>query len=103
MMTIAHAALIVAEARSCWAALARTAPTFDQSVAYERLLHLDYLHGDDGPVCEPMPRAGRDELQRRAETSIERPSSSASSSGGPVESAAPSRWSRIETAVADLR
>jgi len=71
MMAIAHA-LIVIEARSCLAALAETAPTFGQSVFYERLLlRLDWLHGDDGPACEPMPGVGRDELQRRAETAIQ--------------------------------
>lgn len=64
-------ALIVAEARSCLAALADTAPTFDQSVAYDRLLlRLDGLRCDDGPACEPMPGIGRDELQRRVEAAI---------------------------------
>lgn len=72
MMTLAHA-LIVAEARSCLAALAETPSTFEQLVAYDRLLlRLDWLHGDDTPACEPMPELGRAELLRRAELTIER-------------------------------
>lgn len=72
MMTLAHA-LILAEARSCLAALADMATSFDQSVAYERLLlRVDWLHGDDTPAYEPMPGVGLDHLQRRAEDAIER-------------------------------
>lgn len=72
MMTLAHA-YHLAEARSCLAALADAATTFDQSVAYDRLLlRLDWLHGDDTPACEPMPGVGCDELVRRAESAVER-------------------------------
>lgn len=70
-MLLAHA-YVLAEARSCLAALADSARTFEQSVAFDRLLlRLDWLHGHDTPACEPMPGVGRDELQRRAETAIE--------------------------------
>ena len=71
MMTLAPAYLLV-EARSCLAALAVAATTFDQSVAYDLLLlQLDQLHNDNTPACEPMPGVGRDELLRRAEDAIE--------------------------------
>ena len=72
MMPLAYA-LVVAETRSCLAALADAATTFGQSVAYDHaLLELDGILGDDGPGCEPLPGVGRDELQRRAESAIER-------------------------------
>ena len=71
-MLLAHA-YVLAEARSCLAALADSAMGFDQSVAYDQLLlRIDWLHGDDTPACEPMPGVGRDELLRRAEATIER-------------------------------
>lgn len=51
-MLLAHA-LTLAEARSCLAALADTAETFDASVEYERtLLQLDFIHGDDSPALD---------------------------------------------------
>ena len=43
-------AIALAGARSCLAALADTAVTFEASVTYERvLLQLDWIHGDDVP------------------------------------------------------
>lgn len=51
-MLLAHA-LTLAEARSCLAALADTADTFDASVEYERvLLQLDVIHGDESPALD---------------------------------------------------
>ncbi len=51
-MLLAHA-LTLAEARSCVAALADLAQTFDASVDYERvLLQLDFIHGDDTPALD---------------------------------------------------
>jgi hypothetical protein len=48
-MLLSHA-IALAEARSCLAALADTAVTFEASVTYERvLLQLDWIHGDDVP------------------------------------------------------
>ena len=71
-MLLAHA-YVLAEARSCLAALTDSAMGFDQSVAYDQLLlRIDWLHGDDTPACEPMPGVGRDELLRRAESAIAR-------------------------------
>ena len=70
-MLLAHA-YVLAEARSCLAALADAATTFHHSVAYDRLLlHLDWLHGDDTPACEAMPGVSSSELLRRAEAAIE--------------------------------
>jgi hypothetical protein len=51
-MLLAHA-LTLAEARSCIAALADSAETFDASVEYERvLLQVDFIHGDEAPALD---------------------------------------------------
>lgn len=51
-MLLAHA-VTLAQARSCVAALADLAGTFDASVEYERvLLQLDWIHGDDSPALD---------------------------------------------------
>jgi len=72
MVTLAHA-YVLAEVRSCLVALADSATTFEQSVAYDRLLlRLDWLHGDDTLACEPMPGVGRNKLLLHAEAAIER-------------------------------
>jgi hypothetical protein len=49
-MLMAHVATL-AEARSYLAALVDHAQVFEASVEYERvLLHLDFIHGNDGPA-----------------------------------------------------
>jgi hypothetical protein len=60
-------------ARSCLAALADTAVTFEASVEYERvLLQLDWIHGDDVPGLDASGRTDdRDVLFSLAESAIE--------------------------------
>ncbi len=57
MMMLAHAHAVT-EARSCLAALADAATTFDVTVAYEHaLLYLDSVHGDDVPALDDPGRS----------------------------------------------
>ena len=71
-MLLSHA-IALAEARSCLAALADTAVTFEASVEYERvLLQLDWIHGDDVPGLDPSGLTGdRDVLFSIAESAID--------------------------------
>jgi hypothetical protein len=66
-------AIALAEARSCLAALADTAVTFEASVEYERvLLQLDWIHGDDVPGLDPSGLTDdRNALFSTAESAIE--------------------------------
>ena len=70
-LTVAYATAL-AEARSCLAALADTAASFDESIHFERLLlDLDGMHDDDSPAL--YPAAGQAaELLRRLEVAVER-------------------------------
>ena len=69
-MLLAHVRAL-AQARSCLAALADTAGTFEASLEYDRvLLRLDAIHGDHTPALHDVPRADRDVLHARAETDI---------------------------------
>lgn len=69
-MTIEYAE-VLADCRSCLAALADSNP-FEQSVAYERLLlDLDAIHGDIIPALERITGV-RDQLLLRFETGIDR-------------------------------
>jgi hypothetical protein len=53
-MLPAHAR-VLADARSCLAALADTAGTFDAALGYDRvLLDLDAIHGDDTPALHQL-------------------------------------------------
>lgn len=62
-------ALVLAEARSCLAALADGATTADCGAAYERLLiDLDVLTCDVGPATYPIVSV--DELVERAELAL---------------------------------
>lgn len=71
MMTFAHA-LVLVEARSCLAALADTAVTFDASVSYERtLLMLDSVYGDDVPALESPLGVPVGLLLERVEAAVE--------------------------------
>jgi hypothetical protein len=66
-------AIALTEARSCLAALADTALTFEASVEYERvLLQLDGIHGDDVPGLDPSDLTDdRHALFSTAESAIE--------------------------------
>jgi len=66
-------AIALAEARSCLAALADTAVTFQASVDYERvLLQLDWIHGDDVPGLDASGLTDdRNALFSTAEAAIE--------------------------------
>ena len=71
MMSLAHA-LVAAEAKSCLAALADTAPTFDASVAYEHaLLYLHAVHSEYGLGIDFPRETDRRRLRCRAEVAIE--------------------------------
>jgi hypothetical protein len=62
-MTLAYG-IALAETRSCLAALADIAPSFDESVHYERLLFsLDTLH-PNGPALYPVNGAKTEVLNR---------------------------------------
>jgi hypothetical protein len=66
-------ALVLAEARSCLAALADAATTVDRSAAYERLLiDLDVLTEDAGPATYPIVGVREEALVARAEFALER-------------------------------
>jgi len=70
-MLLTHAYLI-AEARSCLAVLADSAPSFEESYAYDHaLLELDGVLGDEGPGCSELDAADRADLRARAECAIE--------------------------------
>ena len=71
-MLLSHA-VALAEARSCLAALADTAVSFEASVEYERvLLQLDWVHGDDVPWLDASGRTDdRTVLFSLAESAIE--------------------------------
>ena len=71
-MLVSHA-IALAEARSCLAALADTAVTFEASIEYERvLLRLDGIHGDDVPGLDASGRTDdRTVLYSSAESAIE--------------------------------
>lgn len=64
-------ALVLAEARSCLAALADAATTADCAAAYERLLiDLDVITDDAGPATYPMVGVRFDDLVERAELAL---------------------------------
>lgn len=66
-------ALVLAEARSCLAALADAATTVDRSAAYERLLiDLDVLTEDAGPATYAIVGVREEALVARAEFALER-------------------------------
>lgn len=68
-MTLAYA-LALAQARSCLAALADTAPDFDESIRYEYLLlDLDMLH-PIGPGLAPIAGT-KAELLDRLEAAVD--------------------------------
>ena len=71
-MFLAHA-VTLAGVRSCVAALADHACTFDASVEYERvLLQLDWIHGDDIPALDTSGLTDdRDVLFAAAASAIE--------------------------------
>ena len=71
-MLRSHATALT-EARSCLAALADTAVSFEASVEYERvLLQLDWIHGDDVPGLDESGLTGDpNELFSNAESAIE--------------------------------
>jgi hypothetical protein len=71
-MLLSHATALT-EARSCLAALADTAVSFEASVEYERvLLQLDGIHGDHVPGLDASGRTGdRDMLFSLAESAID--------------------------------
>jgi hypothetical protein len=65
-----HAHLL-AEARSCLAALADAAESVECSAAYERMLiDLDLITDDAGPATYPIVDVGLDELVERAEIAL---------------------------------
>ncbi len=64
-------ALVLAEARSCLAALTDVATSADRSAAYERLLiDLDVLKGDVGPAAYSIVDVSVDELVERAKRAL---------------------------------
>lgn len=69
-MLLAHAT-VIAEARSCIAALADTATTVLGSVAYDRaLIYLDFVHGDQVPALTDVPVGAPPTLYRLAQQSV---------------------------------
>lgn len=70
-MLLSHAR-VVAQARSCLAALADSARTFDASVEYDRvLLEVDAIHGDRTPALYRVPDIDPALLYDAAEAAIE--------------------------------
>lgn len=68
-MTLGYV-IALGEARSCLAALADAAATFDESVHYDRLLlALDLIH-EDYQGCDPVGGA-QDELLDRLEAAVD--------------------------------
>lgn len=64
-------AVVLAEARSCLAALADVGTSEDCAGAYERLLiDLDVLTDDAGPATYPIVGVSVDELVERAELAL---------------------------------